>query len=137
MVTVGRYRQLVEEGKALAGLQIRQYAVVGDEDIEVVDKGGHRLPIAAMAESQLDVAAHAEHVAALGAVGNIGQVVEIEQRIVGHEMQRELLGFEPTVAQTLYRCLVARTVSIERLFGGYLLQVHLHNQRAQIRGVVQ
>ena len=134
---MGRYRQLVEEGKALAGLQIRQYAVVGDEDIEVVDKGGHRLAVAAMAESHLDVAAHAEHVAALGAVGDVGQVVEIEQRIVGHKMQRELFGVEPTVAQTLHRRPVARAVSIKCLLGGYLLQVHLHNQRAQIRGIVQ
>ena len=90
-----------------------------------------------MAESHLDVTAHAEHVAALGAVGDVGQVVEIEQRIVGHKMQRELLGVEPTVAQTLHRCPVARAVSIKSLLGGYLFQVCLHNQRAQIRGVVQ
>ena len=52
-------------------------------------------------------------------------------------MQRELLGVEPTIAQTLHRRPVARAVSVEGFLGGYLLQAHLHNQRAQIRGIVQ
>lgn len=52
-------------------------------------------------------------------------------------MQRELLGVEPTIAQTLHRRPVARAVSVECLLGGYLLQVCLHDQRAQIRGIVQ
>ena len=133
---VGRHDELFEEVDPLFGLQVSRDALVDDQCLEHLYKLGGVLVIVAVSERRYNMSAQQFDPTALLSVGDIGNVVEVEYRVILLDEVHELLVVEPYALYQVPVAGIPALVGVQSFLCGDLLEPYLHEQHVHILLVV-
>ena len=133
---VGGHDELFEEGDPLFGLQVSRDALVDDQCLEHLYKLGGVLVIVAVSERRYNMSAQQFDRTALLSVGDIGNVVEVEYRVILLDEVCELFVVEPYALYQVPVAGIPALVGVQSFLCGDLLEPYLHEQHVHILLVV-